>query len=159
MNRVQSIVLLIGLLSASLLTQAGLKPGHTAPPFTLKSLDGPNISLAELTAKGHVMLIFWETECVYCFMHIKEFNALHEQYKDKGLTITAINFLGEHEAAVREYVSNHQLKYLMLSERVKNIDVANKYKVIGSPTIVVVSPQRKILFYGHKIPDIGNWIK
>ena len=159
MNRLRSSFLTFCLLSASLLTHAGLKLGETAPSFSLKSLDGPTVSLKELTAKGHVMLIFWETECVYCFMHISDFNALHEQYKDKGLTVAAINFLGEHKMAVKEYVDNNHLKYLMLTDRVKNIDVAGDYKVIGSPTIVVIAPDQKVLFYGHKVPPIGSWIK
>jgi peroxiredoxin len=159
MNTLRNNFLLIALFSVSMLTHAGFKPGESAAPFTLKSLDGPAVSLKELTSKGHVMLIFWETECVYCFMHISDFNALHEKYKDKGLTIAAINFLGEHEAAVKEYVENNHLKYLMLTDRLKNIDVANDYKVIGSPTIVVIAPNQKILFYGHKVPQIGNWIK
>ena len=73
--------LLTLLLSFSVLTHAGLKAGEVAPDFTLKSLDGPSVSLAALTAKGHVMLIFWETECVYCFMHIKDFNELHDKYR------------------------------------------------------------------------------
>lgn len=138
---------------------AALKTGDTAPSFSLKSLDGPITTLDELTAKGHVMLIFWETECVYCFMHVKDFNKLHEQYYAKGLTLAAINFLGEHEQEVKEYVSDNHVKYLMLTDRVKNIDVASDYKVFASPTIIVVSPDKKILYYGHKIPDVKQWIK
>ncbi len=158
MNRLRNIFLLITLLCVSLLTHGGLKPGETAPGFTLKTLDGPAISLQALVSKGHVMLVFWESECVYCFMHISEFNALHDKYSNKGLTIAAINFLGEHDAAVREYVSNNGLKYLVLADRVKSIDVASDYKVIGSPTIVVIAPDQKILYYGHKVPDISTWI-
>ena len=47
----------------------------------------------------------------------------------------------------------------MLADQVKNIDVASDYKVIGSPTIVLIAPDRKILYYGHKVPEISNWIK
>lgn len=157
MIKITTLVLTLLLSAAS--SAAGLKTGDTAPAFTLKSLNGPPVSLDDLTAKGHVMLVFWETECVYCFMHIKDFNRLHELYQDKGLTIAAINFLGEHEEEVREYVSDNHLKYLMLTDRLKNIDVASDYKVFASPTILVVAPDKKILYYGHKIPDVDQWIK
>jgi len=159
MHKLKLGMLLISLLSYGLLSQAALEVGHVAPKFTLKSLDGPDISLKELSAKGHVMLVFWETECVYCYMHIRDFNSLHQKYKDKGLTIAAINFLGEHEAAIREYVNDNQIKYLIFTDRGKSIDVASDYKVIGSPTIVVVAPDQRILYYGHKVPDIRTWIK
>ena len=159
MNRLCFSFLLTILLSFSMLSHAGLKVGEVAPDFSLQSLDGPSVSLTALTSKGHVMLIFWETECVYCFMHINDFNALHDKYKEKGLTVAAINFLGEHEMAIREYVNDNKLKYLMLADQVKNIDVASDYKVIGSPTIVVIAPDRKVLYYGHKVPEISDWIK
>lgn len=149
---------LILLTASSLTVSAGLKPGEMAPEFTLKSLDGKQVSLKNLTSKGHVMLVFWEPECVYCFMHIKDFNALHNKYKDKGFTLAAINFLGEYEEEIRQYVNNNKLEYLMLTDQLKNIDVAQAYKVIGSPTIVVIAPDMKILYAGHKIPAVEQWL-
>ena len=152
-------LLLLTLLSVSSLSWAGLKPGTRAPSFTLTRLDGPQLSLQDMTTRGHVMLVFWETECVYCFMHIGELNQLHQRYHAKGLTIAAIDFLGEHEDAIRQYATNNQVQYLMLTDRTKSIDVASDYQVIGSPTIVVIGPDGNILFYGHDVPDIGRWIK
>jgi len=151
------IVLIIG--AASYNVHAGLKAGTQAPSFTLGSLDGNQVSLKSLRAKGHVMLVFWTTECVYCFMHIGELNELQSKYQDKGFTIAAINFAGEHEQEVREYVSDNGLKYLTLTDRLKNIDVAQAYKVIGTPTIVLIAPDGKILSYGYSIPDLKKWLK
>lgn len=148
--------MMFGVMSS--ISAAGLKPGDMAPGFTLQSLDGPKVSLQGLLAKGHVMLIFWETQCVYCYSHINDFNALHRQYQNKGLTIAAINFLGEYEAEIREYVTDNKLEYLILADRLNNIDVAEAYKVIGSPTIVMIAPDGKVLSYGHKIPNVATWI-
>lgn len=159
MKMIKIAVFILTLCLSSPWVSAALKVGDTAPGFKLKSLNGPIVSLDDLTSKGHVMLVFWETECVYCFMHIKDFNKIHDQYQYKGLTIAAINFFGEHENEVKEYVNDNHLKYLMLTDRIKNIDVASDYKVLGSPTIVIVSPEQKVLYYGHKIPDLGQWIK
>jgi peroxiredoxin len=148
-------VLLYAFASAS---AAGLKAGEQAPGFFLKSLGGEQVTLKSLLAKGHVMLVFWETQCVYCYAHIKDFNALQKQYQNKGLTIAAINFLGEYESEVQEYVTDNNVQYLVLADRLNNIDVAEAYKVIGSPTIVVIAPDGKILSYGHKIPNVAKWI-
>ena len=137
---------------------AGLKPGEQAPDFSLKSLGGEQVALKDLLSKGHVMLVFWETQCVYCYSHIKDFNAMQKQYQDKGLTIAAINFLGEYESEVQDYVRDNNVQYLVLADRLNNIDVAEAYKVIGSPTIVMISPEGIVLSYGHKVPDIATWI-
>jgi peroxiredoxin len=149
---------LILLSGFTIVNAAGLKPGEQAPGFSLKSLGGEQIALKDLLAKGHVMLVFWETQCVYCYAHIKDFNVLQKQYQKKGLTIAAINFLGEYESEVREYVTDNDVQYLVLADRLNNIDVAEAYKVIGSPTIVVIAPDGNILSYGHKIPDMAKWI-
>ena len=150
---------LVLLTAITVVHAAGLKSGEPAPEFSLKSLGGEQIALKDLLAKGHVMLVFWETQCVYCYAHIKDFNALQKQYQNKGLTIAAINFLGEYESEVREYVTDNDVQYLVLADRLNNIDVAEAYKVIGSPTIVMVAPDGKILSYGHKIPDVAKWIE
>jgi peroxiredoxin len=158
MKAVLLSVFLLLLSAITTVNAVGLKPGEPAPGFSLKSLGGEQVSLQGLLTKGHVMLVFWETQCVYCYAHIKDFNALQKQYQDKGLTIAAINFLGEYESEVREYVTDNDVQYLVLADRLNNIDVAEAYKVIGSPTIVVISPDGNILSYGHKIPDMAKWI-
>ncbi len=136
----------------------GYKVGNTAPEFKLKTLDGKAHSLTDLRKKGHVLLVFWAVECVYCYAHIKEFNHAHDQFKDK-LTIAAINVGGEYPVEVAEYVKDNKLKYLVLSERLNNLDVGESYRVLGTPTLVLVSPQGKVLFYGHRVPDLAKWLK
>ncbi len=136
----------------------GYKVGNTAPEFKLKTLAGTEHSLSSLRKKGHVLLVFWAVECVYCYAHIKEFNRAHEEFKDK-LTITAINIGGEYPVEVAEYVKDNKLKYLVLSERLNNLDVGESYHVLGTPTLVLVSPQGKVLFYGHHVPDLSQWLK
>jgi peroxiredoxin len=136
----------------------GYKVDNTAPEFKLKTLAGTEHSLSSLRKKGHVLLVFWAVECVYCYAHIKEFNRAHEQFKDK-LTIAAINVGGEYPVEVAEYVKDNKLKYLILSERLNNLDVGESYHVLGTPTLVLVSPQGKVLFYGHRVPDLTQWLK
>lgn len=138
--------------------KVGYKVGNSAPKFELKSLDGKSHSLTQLRKNGPVMLVFWAVECVYCYAHIKEFNRVHDKYQGK-LSIAAINVAGEYPMEVSTYVKDNGLKYLMLSERLKNLDVAEQYRVLGTPTIVLVSQQGKVLFYGHKVPALEKWIK
>lgn len=139
--------------------QAGHKVGQQAPGFSLKGLDGSQYSLKQLTAQGHVLLVFWATECVYCYAHVADFKKIHQQYSSNGLTLAAINVGGEYDPEVKEYVSDNELNYLVLSDRLNNLDVAEAYKVFGTPTMVLVSPEGKIVYRGHQIPELGKWIK
>lgn len=135
----------------------GYKVGNTAPEFELKTNDGIPHSLTSLRKKGHVLLVFWAVECVYCYAHIKEFNRAHDEFKNK-LTIAAINIGGEYPIEVSEYVKDNKLKYLVLSERLKNLDIGESYHVLGTPTLVLVSPKGKVLFYGHQMPNLTKWL-
>lgn len=152
------IIILLCLTFFQAQATVGYKVGNTAPEFRLKDLNKKEYSLSGLRKNKHVLLVFWAVECVYCYAHIKEFNHAHEQFKDK-LTIAAINNGGEYPVEVAEYVKDNKLKYLILSERLKNLDVSESYHVLGTPTLVLVSPQGKVLFYGHRVPDLTRWLK
>lgn len=134
--------------------ETGHKVGQTAPGFELRSLQGNKVSLASLTQKGPVLLVFWATECVYCYAHIGDFNELHDKYHAKGLTVAAINIAGEYEKEVHEYAEGNGLKYLVLAERLNNIDVGEAYHVYGTPTLVLVNPDGKIEYNGHDLEPI-----
>lgn len=158
--RVFLIVLLVNTVAVSTARAAiGYHVGDTAPGFTLKTLTGKKVSLDSLRQKGSVLLVFWATECVYCYSHISDFNALHDKYHNKGLTVAAINVAGEYDVEVSEYVKDNQLKYLVLSDRLNNIDVANAYHVVGTPTMALISREGKVLYYGYDIPDVSKWVK
>ena len=135
----------------------GYKVGNAAPEFKLKSHDGVSHSLMQLRKQGHVLVVFWAVECVYCYAHIKEFNHAYEEFKGK-LTIAAINIGGEYQSEVAEYVRDNNLKYLVLSERLNNLDVAENYHAIVTPTLVLISPEGKILFNGYRMPDLKKWL-
>lgn len=137
----------------------GYKVGQIAPEFKLKSLAGKTFTLASLREKGHVMLVFWAVECVYCYAHVKDFNNLHAKYNNKGLTIAAINIGAEYNDDVAEYVKDNNIKYLILSNRLDNLDAGEAYHAIVTPTMVVVDPKGKVVFYGHSVPKLSEFIK
>ncbi|MEJ2509180.1 MAG: TlpA disulfide reductase family protein [Gammaproteobacteria bacterium] len=132
--------------------------GLAAPDFTLKDLDGQPHALAQMRRHGHVLLIFWATECVYCHALLPEFKNAQARYGGHGLTVAAINIGGEHREEVAAYVKDYRVNYLTLAERAHNLDVAQAYGVIGTPTIVLVSPAGTILYYGHKLPRLERWL-
>lgn len=153
-------ILFLALFALTAQADTPLKPGQAAPGFHLKTMTSSTVSLHELTRKGPVMLVFYETQCVYCYAHIGEFKALHDNYHAKGLSIVAINFVGEYLADIRAYAKNNGLKYTVITDKLASIDVAEAYHVVGSPTIVVVDSKGKIVYYGYTLPpDITQWLK
>lgn len=152
------VCLTLLLLSGPGQAAVGYKVGDSAPEFALKDLQGKVHTLSELRKQRHVFLVFWATECVYCYAHIKDFNQIQTQYPTK-LKVAAINIAGEYDQEVADYVKDNGVKYLTLSDRLKNIDVSEAYNVLGTPTLVLISPDGKVLYNGHKIPDLQRWVK
>src|SRR6266705_944241 len=63
--------------------------GTQAPAFKIKDAGGKVIDLAELTAKGPV-LVRLTCGCIGCDKELTYFQALHEAYKGQGLTSVAV---------------------------------------------------------------------
>ena len=89
--------------------KTGLKVGEAAPDFKIQDANGKLIDLAELTAKGPV-LVRLTCGCSGCDKELGYFQALHEAYKGKGLTSVAI--FKEPDAKVESYVKEKKLQML-----------------------------------------------
>jgi peroxiredoxin len=83
--------------------------GTQAPEFKIKDANGKEINLAELTAKGPV-LVRLTCGCSGCDKELAYFQAMHEGYKDLGLTSLAI--FREPDAKVAAYVQEKKLNML-----------------------------------------------
>ena len=83
--------------------------GTQAPAFKIKDATGKEIDLAELTAKGPV-LVRLTCGCSGCDKELAYFQALHEGYKDAGLTSLAI--FKEPDSKVAAYVKEKKLNML-----------------------------------------------
>jgi peroxiredoxin len=83
--------------------------GTQAPDFKFKDASGKEITLAELTAKGPV-LVRLTCGCSGCDKELAYFQAMHEGYKDLGLTSVAI--FREPDSKVATYVKEKKLNML-----------------------------------------------
>ncbi|MEY4199642.1 MAG: Thiol-disulfide oxidoreductase ResA, partial [Verrucomicrobiota bacterium] len=83
--------------------------GKPAPDFRIKDATGKEINLAELTAKGPV-LVRLTCGCLGCDKELPYFQELHTAYKAQGLTSLAI--FREPDAKVETYVKEKKLNML-----------------------------------------------
>ncbi|NMA49510.1 MAG: TlpA family protein disulfide reductase [Tissierellia bacterium] len=74
--------------------------GELAPDFTLKNLEGEEVSLSDYRGKI-VMINFWATWCVYCDIEMPEMQKLQDENDD--LVILAVDVQETHKE-VEEYI-------------------------------------------------------
>lgn len=117
--------------------------GPLAPEWTLKSMDGRDVRLADL--RGRVVLLdFWATWCGPCRMAMPGVQRLHNKFAGKPVSIFGVNCKerGGTERAV-QFIKDKGYTYPQLLD---NGFVANAYGVRGIPTFVVIGPDGRILF-------------
>jgi peroxiredoxin len=86
-----------------------LAVGQPAPAFKIKDSSGKLIDLADLTAKGPV-LVRLTCGCSGCDKELAYFQELHAAYKAKGLVSLAV--FKEPDAKVEDYVKQKKLDML-----------------------------------------------
>jgi len=112
------LVLLIAALAVSV-PLAALVPNQPAPGFTLKSLDGKTLSLADL--KGKVVVVnFWATWCPPCREEIPDFVAFYNENRAKGLEIVGVSVDEKTAQQVKPFVDQNKMGYpvAMVTEKI-----------------------------------------
>jgi peroxiredoxin len=83
----------------------GIDVGQVAPEFTLQSLAGSAVALADY--RGHVILLdFWRSTCGPCRTTLPHLEALREKYAEDGLVVITVN-LDTTEAAARAFIEEN----------------------------------------------------
>lgn len=118
-----------------------LHEGDVAPDFTLKSIDGKNISLSSLRGK-YVMLDFWGSWCGWCIKGIPDMKACYAKHKAK-LEILGID-CNDPVDRWKNAVAKHQLPWLNVRAD-EGSDIFTKYAIQGFPTKIILSPEGKVV--------------
>jgi len=106
-----------------------------APDFTLPTLLGAPIRLAELRGKA-VLLNFWATWCVPCRTEIPTFEVLSQRYKDRGLEVLAVNLDPLSSAGVAALVQEVGVTFRVGLD--PSWSTAQAYQVLGLPTTYLI---------------------
>jgi peroxiredoxin len=83
--------------------------GGQAPAFTIKDPTGKDLNLAELTAKGPV-LVRLTCGCAGCDKELAYFQKLHDAYKNQGLT--SLFIFKEPDSKIARYAVDRKLNML-----------------------------------------------
>jgi thiol-disulfide isomerase/thioredoxin len=133
-------------------SKEGKAPSPALPPdFTLKTLDGQEITLSKF--KGKVVLLdFWATWCGPCREAIPHLISLQKTYQEKGFEVIGMNVDKGDAETVRRFVKSMDIPYpITLTPE----EVVRNYGVTGLPTTILIDKQgkirQKLLGYNSKI--------
>ncbi|MCD8303415.1 MAG: TlpA family protein disulfide reductase [Prevotellaceae bacterium] len=117
-----------------------LGEGKPAPEFTLKDINGNDLSLASLRGK-YVVLDFWGSWCPWC---IKGFPRMKEYYaKYAGrFEIVGVDCRDTQEKWMKA-VADYELPWLHVYNP-DDSDLPTRYAIEGYPTKIVIDPEGNI---------------
>ena len=145
------LLVLVVYFGVSYWREHGLLSSRTpAPAFALRSLDGKQVSLADLRGK-RVLLHFWATWCTVCG---QEHGALSAVSRGLGPDEALYTIVADSDdvEAVRRYVAAEHITYPVL---LASDDVVRAYKVNAFPTNYLVAPDGTIA--GHTVGMSTRW--
>jgi len=105
-----------------------------APQFTLKTVDGKNISLDSLAGKV-VLIDFWATWCKYCVRDSDYVQSMLDSFDKDKFVLLEVD-VDETEAVWTNYLSDHRLHGVQTRD--DKHEVTSLFHVGAYPTYVIV---------------------
>ncbi len=129
-------------LCVATLSHAAITPNAPAPDFTLKSLQGPNMRLAE--QRGRVVLVnFWATWCGPCKQEMPHLNRLYDKYRSSGFVLMGVN-VDEDPKTAAGTAGRFGLRFPVLFDADKS--VSKLYDLQSMPATVLIDRDGKVRF-------------
>lgn len=106
-----------------------------APDFSLKTLQGQEITLSGLRGKV-ILLDFWATWCGPCKESIPHLAQLYRNQRERGFELIGMSKDRlEDIEMVRRFVTSMEIPYPIV---ITPDEVARKYRVTGLPTAILI---------------------
>jgi thiol-disulfide isomerase/thioredoxin len=123
--------------------------GKPAPAFTLTTLEGKKVSLADF--KGHPVFVnFWATWCEPCKLEMPWLEEFSKKYADQGLIVLGVSTDDAPKSVVALTVKKLGVTYPIL---LKDDKVEEKYDIEFDPESFYVDKTGKVLIATAGIND------
>jgi thiol-disulfide isomerase/thioredoxin len=144
---IYTLVSAVFFLLCSKQSHAQSKAGEVAPDFTIKALDGREITLSKFKGK-YVLIDFWGSWCGPCRKSSPMLVELYNQLNVKKANIEFISIAcnERNDEVWKKAIKDDKLTWTQLKID-RNTGI--KYNIVGVPTCILVSPEGKILYREH----------
>jgi len=140
------IVVILGLFGA---VPVVAESDNIAPDWSLVSAQGETIHLSEEVQQQPVVLLFWASWCPYCKALMPHLQSIRLEYGDE-IKILALNFKDDGDPAA--YVRDAGYDFTVLPD---SDDVAAKYRIHGTPGVIIVDQNQNIRFDLRALPRLN----
>jgi peroxiredoxin len=151
-NRIIAIAAALALAVPALAGTAG----GPAPPFSLASREGKDVSLSQY--QGQVVMInFWASWCGPCRQEMPLLESIYKKYNKLGFTMIGVNVEPDSKAAV-DWLKETPVSFPILFD--KDSKVSKLYDVAGMPSTVIIDRAGKVrvLHRGYKPGDENEYM-
>jgi len=124
--------------------------GKLAPDFTLPTMDGKAMTLADYRGKV-VFLNIWATWCPPCREEMPSMQNLHEKFKGKDFAMLTIS-IDEDTELVRPFMEELGLTFPVAFDPEQT--VASQYGITGVPETFLIDKNGVVM---HHIVGPGKW--
>jgi peroxiredoxin len=140
--RAARVLLCAGLAFITCASVEAIAPAAAAPDFTLRTMNGPNLRLAE--QRGRVVMVnFWATWCGPCRQEMPHLNRLYEKYRASGFVLLGVNVDDDTRNAA-ELATKLGLKFPVLLDTDKG--VSKLYDLSTMPSTVLIDRDGKVRY-------------
>ena len=135
-----------------------LSIGSKIPEFISKGIDGKIYSLESFKDTKGLIIIFSCNHCPYVQAYEGRIKAIQSDYKDKGITVVAINsnddvnYPDDSFENMKKRAAEQNFNFIYLRD--EDQTVATEFDATHTPEIFLFDGDRKLVYHG-KIDD--NW--
>ena len=135
-----------------------LSIGSKIPEFNLEGIDGDAYSLELFEDNKGLIIIFSCNHCPYVQAYEERIKAIQSDYKDKGITVVAINsnddvnYPDDSFENMKKRAVEQNFNFLYLRD--EDQSVARKFDATHTPEVFLFNEDRTLVYHG-KIDD--NW--
>jgi peroxiredoxin len=136
------------LAAAAASAPAAVQPSTVAPDFTLRSVGGANLRLAE--QRGQVVLVnFWATWCGPCRQEMPHLNRLYDKYRAAGFVLLGVNIDDDPRAAA-DLAAKLGVHFPVLLDTDKRVSRA--YDMSAMPATLLIDRDGRVrqVFRGYR---------
>ena len=124
--------------------------GKQVKDFTLKVVDGEEMSLEQYRDGKKTIVFFWATWCPHCRVALGELSKNKTAIEKKGIKIAPVD-VGEQNEIVSKYLQKNNIEFPVFLD--EESAVSDAYGLIGVPTFYFVNEEGNVTDVQHSLPE------